>query len=54
MSWNIHFHEIIKQLDFINNMDESCVYKKVSGSIFVFLILYIDNILLTRNDISLL
>jgi hypothetical protein len=30
-SWNIHFDKIIKQLDLIKkNMDEPCVYKKVS------------------------
>ncbi|KAJ8761268.1 hypothetical protein K2173_001324 [Erythroxylum novogranatense] len=31
-SWNIRFDEIIKKFDFIKNMDEPCVYKKVSGS----------------------
>ena len=35
-------------------MDESCVYKKVSGSWVIFLILYVDDILLIRNDITLL
>ena len=36
-SWNIHFDEIIKHFDFIKNIDESCVYKKVSGSEVVFM-----------------
>jgi hypothetical protein len=35
-------------------MDEPCIYKKVSGSEVIFLILYVDNILLIGNDISLL
>jgi len=35
-------------------MDESCVYKKVSGSWVIFLILYVDDILLIGNDITLL
>jgi hypothetical protein len=35
-------------------MDEPCVYKKVSGSGVVFLILYIDDTLLIGNVISLL
>ncbi|KAJ8752227.1 hypothetical protein K2173_003863 [Erythroxylum novogranatense] len=32
MSWNIHFDETIKEFGFIKNVDEPCVYKKVSGS----------------------
>lgn len=30
-------------------MDENCVYKKISGSGFVFLILYVENILLIKK-----
>ena len=33
---------------------EACVYKKVSGSAVVFLALYVDDILLIGNDISIL
>ena len=35
-------------------MDELYVYKKVSGSEVVSLIIYVDDVLLIRNDISLL
>ena len=45
-SWNIRFDEIIKMFGFIKNEDEPCVYKKISGSIVVFLILYVNAILL--------
>nr|GEV17964.1 ribonuclease H-like domain-containing protein [Tanacetum cinerariifolium] len=34
--------------------DESCVYVKVSGSVVVFLVLYVDDILLIGNDIPTL
>ncbi|GJR86941.1 retrotransposon protein, putative, ty1-copia subclass [Tanacetum coccineum] len=34
--------------------DESCIYAKVSGSVVVFLILYVDDILLIGNNIPLL
>jgi len=27
-SWNIYFDRIIKEYDFIRNMDEPCIYKK--------------------------
>ena len=51
ISWNIRFDEIIKMFGFIKNEDEPCVYKKISGSIVVFLILYVDDILLIGYDI---
>ena len=53
-SWNIHFDEIIKEFDFIKNLDDPCVYKKVSGSKVTFLVLYMDDILLIGNDIGML
>ena len=53
-SWNIRFDETIKEFDFIKNEDEPCVYKKVSGSARVFLVLYVDDILLMGNDIPML
>ena len=44
-SWNICFDEVVKGFGFIKNKEEACVYKKVSGSSVVFLILYVDDIL---------
>ncbi|PKI50107.1 hypothetical protein CRG98_029503 [Punica granatum] len=41
----------VKEFGFIKNEDESCVYKKVSGSAVIFLVLYVDDILLIENDI---
>jgi hypothetical protein len=35
-------------------MDEPCVYKKVSGNRVIFLLLYVDDILLIENNIPLL
>ena len=43
-SWNIRSDETIKEFDFSQNLDEACVYKKVSGSAVVFLVLYVDDI----------
>ena len=45
---------IVKVFDFIKSMDEPCVYKKINESTIVFLVLYVYNILLTRNDIPML
>ena len=51
-SWNIHFDEAIKSFGFSQNMDEPCVYKRVSGSTITFLVLYADDILLIGNDVG--
>ncbi|KAK8597148.1 hypothetical protein V6N12_065624 [Hibiscus sabdariffa] len=51
-SWNLRFNDAIKELGFIRNEDEPCVYKKFSGSIVSFLILYVDDILIIGNDIT--
>ena len=53
-SWNIRFDEVVKGFGFIKNEEEACVYKKVSGSSVVFLILYVDDILLIGNNIPML
>jgi len=51
-SWNIRFDEAIKSFGFSQNMDEPCVYKKVSGRTVTFLVLYVDDILLIGNDVG--
>ncbi|GKE67560.1 retrotransposon protein, putative, ty1-copia subclass, partial [Tanacetum coccineum] len=53
-SWNLYFHEKVTQSGFSRSKDESCVYVKVSGSVVVFLVLYVDDILLIGNDIPTL
>jgi len=53
-SWNIRFDEVVKGFGFHQNVEEPCVYKKESGSAVVFLILYVDDILLIGNDIPML
>ena len=37
-SWNHRFNEVVKEFGFLQNPDEPCVYKKVSGSTIVFLV----------------
>ena len=53
-SWNLHFDEVAKEFSFMKNEDEPYVYKKVSRSAIVFLVLYVDDILLIVNDIPTL
>jgi hypothetical protein len=53
-SWNIRFDVVVKGFGFIKNEEEPCVYKRAIGSTLVFLVLYVDDILLIGNDISML
>ncbi|GJR79389.1 retrotransposon protein, putative, ty1-copia subclass [Tanacetum coccineum] len=50
-SWNLCFHKKVTQFGFSRSEDESCIYVKVSGSVVVFLVLYVDDILLIGIDI---
>jgi hypothetical protein len=45
---------VVKGFGFIKNIEESCVYKKISGSAVVFLVMYVDDILLIENDIPMM
>ena len=53
-SWNRRFDETVHSYGFVKNEDEPCVYKMVSGSKTTFLVRYVDDILLIRNDIWML
>jgi hypothetical protein len=52
-SWNLHFDEVVKGFCLIKKVEKPYVYKKVSGNIVVFLVLYVDDILLIRKDIPI-
>ena len=38
----------------MENIVDQCIYMKVSGSKYIFLVLYVNDIFLTANDIDLL
>jgi hypothetical protein len=52
--WYIKFNDTITSYGFVENTVDRCIYMKVSGSKFIILILYVDDILLAANDKSLL
>ncbi|RDY04787.1 hypothetical protein CR513_11459, partial [Mucuna pruriens] len=52
--WYHKFHQVITSYDFEANAVDDCVYHKFSGSKYIFLVLYIDDILLASSDIDLL
>jgi len=52
--WYHKFLKVITSYGFDANIVGDWVYYKLSGSKYVFLILYVDDILLASNDIGLL
>ncbi|TYK11909.1 gag/pol protein [Cucumis melo var. makuwa] len=53
-SWNIRFDTAIKSYGFDQNVNEPCVYKKINKEKVVFLVLYVDDILLIGNYVGYL
>ena len=53
-SWNIRFDQAIKSFGFEQNLDESCVYKRHRDKVVMFLLLYVDDILLIGNDVGVM
>ena len=53
-SWNKRFDQGIKMYGFDQMIDEPCVYKRIENDKVIFLVLYVDNILIIRNDIGAL
>ena len=53
-SWNIRFDQAIKIFGFDKKLDEPCVYKRIQDVTVIFLVLYVDDILLIGNDIEVL
>ena len=53
-SWNIRIDQAITSIGFEKSPDEPCVYKRIQGAKVVFLVLYVDDILLIDNDENVL
>ena len=52
--WYIKFNNTITSFGFKENIGDQCIYLKLSGSKFIFMILYVDYILLASSDLGLL
>ena len=53
-TWNIRFDQAITLYGFEGSPNEPCVYKRIQGTKVVFLVLYVDDILLIGNNIEVL
>ena len=52
--WYIKFNTIITSFGFKENTVDHCIYRKISGSKFVYLVRYVDDVLLVANNLSML
>ncbi|RDY10616.1 hypothetical protein CR513_04834, partial [Mucuna pruriens] len=52
--WYHKFHQVITSHGFKANVVDNCVCHKFSGSKYIFLVLYVDDILLASSDTCLL
>jgi hypothetical protein len=52
--WYLKVYEVIKKFGFIENQVDNCIYVKIKGSLFIILVLYVDDILLVCSDKNLL
>ncbi|RVW39088.1 Retrovirus-related Pol polyprotein from transposon TNT 1-94 [Vitis vinifera] len=52
--WYLKFEKIVTSFGFIKNKFDQCIYMKVNGSKYIFMVLYIDDILLASSNVNLL
>ena len=52
--WYLKFNEVVTTYGFKENIVDQCIYMKVSESKSIFLVLYVDDILLAVNDTDML
>ena len=52
--WYLKFHSVISSFGFVENNMDRCIYHKVNESKIIFLVLYVDDILLATNDFGML
>jgi hypothetical protein len=48
------FDETIRKFGFKKNGEDNCIYAKFNNEKFIFLVLYVDDILLASNNVHLL
>ena len=52
--WYLKFDETSRKIGFKENEEDNCIYAKFKNERFIFLILYVDDILLASSDVNLL
>jgi hypothetical protein len=52
--WYIKFDQTIRKFGFEENKEDNCIYAKFKKGKYIFLVLYVDDILLASSDRDLL
>ena len=52
--WYLKFDGTIRKFGFKENVEDNCIYIKFKNEKFIFLIFYVDDILLASSDVNLL
>ena len=52
--WYLKFDEVVTTNGFTENTVDQCIYMRVCGSKYIFLVLYVNVILLAANDTNIL
>jgi hypothetical protein len=52
--WHLRFDETIRKFGLKKNEEDNCIYAKFKNEKFIFLVLYVDDILLVNSDVHLL
>ena len=52
--WYLKFDSTIRKFGFQENVEDNCVYAKFNNRKYIFLVLYVDDILLGSSDVNLL
>ena len=52
--WYLKFDSTIRKFGFQENIEDNCVYAKFKNGKYIFLVLYVDDILLASSDVNLL
>ena len=50
----MYFDKVIRMYGFVRNGEDLCIYEWVNNSMIVFLVLYVDDIFLIKNDVLVL
>jgi hypothetical protein len=52
--WYLKFDETIRKFGFKEKEEDNCIYAKFKNGKFIFIVLYVDDILLASSDVHLL
>ena len=52
--WYLKFDKTIRKFGFKENVEDNCIYAKFKNGKYIFLVLYVDDILLSSSEVTLL